>query len=145
MPDHEERIAALRTLKSGAIRSHGSYLATGMHFSVAGSGEAFRTLMLGDAYRRQLHPHSRFTCHNRFRTCGWQLLPVEQERSKSPGVDGNIDWCDAADLSDAEGLSLAGSNLKVAGLLFFMVRPAARQKPIKHHRLSSSLHRGGAL
>jgi len=91
-----------------------------MQFPVTGRGEAFRTLMPGDAYRRQLHPHSRFACHNRFRARGWQLLPVKQERSKSPGVDGNIDRCDAADLSDLEGLSLSGSNPKAAGLPFFM-------------------------
>lgn len=106
-----------------------------MQFPVTGRGEAFRTLMPGDAYRRQLHPHSRFACHNRFRARGWQLLPVKQERSKSPGVDGNIDWCDAADLSDLEGLSLSGSNPKATGLPFFMDPATAPVESDRMYRL----------
>ena len=52
------RVPWRRGRRPGVNPSKGEYLATRVQFSVAGRGEAFRALMLGDAYRRQLHPHS---------------------------------------------------------------------------------------
>lgn len=88
--------------------SKGEYLATRVLFSVAGRGEAFRALMLGDAYRRQLHPHS----PNLSRLLpGVRLaVPDRQNRNghKAWMFGGNIDQCDAADRSNLEGLSDSG-------------------------------------